>query len=206
MAKYLGSKLKLSRREKTDLFLKSNIRNIDTKCKINRLPGQHGYKKHRLSDYGLQLREKQKVKRMYCILEKQFFNYYKKAVCLRGNTGEILLQLLESRLDNIIYRIGFSLTRLDARQLINHKLIMVNNNIVNISSFLLSPNDKIQICSKARNYDRIKCSIEYSKQRESVNWLKVDYKDMSGLLKYLPKRSEFSQDINEHLILEFYSK
>ncbi len=206
MAKYLGSKLKLSRREGTDLFLKSGIRNIESKCKIDRIPGQHGYKKSRISDYGLQLREKQKLRRIYGILEKQFVNYYKKAVRCKGNTGEILLQLIERRLDNVVYRLGFASTRAESRQLINHKLILVNNNIVNIPSFLLNPNDLIKVIEKAKSQYRIKYSLELFKQREHFDWLETNIKKLEGIFKYIPDRKSFAADINEHLIIELYSK
>ncbi len=206
MAKYLGPKLKLSRRENTDLFLKSNLRDLKTKCKINRLPGQHGYKKQRLSSYGLHLREKQKLKRMYCLLEKQFLKYYKKAVRLRGNTGEILLQFLERRLDNVVYRMGFATTRLEARQLVSHKLIKVNNDVINIPSYLLSSNDTIKICDKAKNYERIKYALELFKKREFVSWIEIDDLNMTGIFKSIPGRNLLSPDINENLIIELYSK
>ncbi len=206
MAKYLGAKLKLSRREGTDLFLKSGIRSIESKCKIDRLPGQHIYRKSRISDYGLQLREKQKIRRIYGILEKQFLNYYKKSIRLKGNTGEILLIFLERRLDNIVYRMGFGCTRYESRQLVNHKLIMVNNKIVNIPSFLVKINDVIEIVKKAKNQDRIKYSLELFKQRELPIWLEVDIKNMKGFLKYFPNRKNFFSDIREHLVLEYYSK
>ncbi len=206
MAKYLGAKLKLSRREGSDLFLKSGLRDIESKCKLDRLPGQHGYKKSRLSDYGLQLRAKQKIRRIYGILENQFFNYYKKSLRLKGNTGSILLKFLERRLDNVVYRMGFSVTRCEARQLINHKSIMVNNNIVNISSFEVFPGDVIKVVKKSCNQDRIKYSLELSQQRELSSWLEVNYKNMEGIFKNVPKRILISADIQEHLVLEFYSK
>ncbi len=206
MSKYIGPKLKLSRREGTDLFLKSNLRNIDTKCKIDRLPGQHFYKKSRISDYGIQLREKQKIKRIYGILEKQFMNYYYKSVKLKGNTGEFLLKFLERRLDNVVYRMGFSLTRSEARQLVTHKSILVNNKIVNIPSFLLKPNDVVKINLKSKNQIRIKYSLDLLKQKEIPCWLEINFEKMEGLFKFVPERSMFLFDIKEHLILEFYSK
>ncbi|WP_343128524.1 30S ribosomal protein S4 [Buchnera aphidicola (Kurisakia onigurumii)] len=206
MAKYLGPKLKLSRREGTDLFLKSGIRSIDTKCKLDRLPGQHGLRKSRLSEYGIQLREKQKVRRLYGILEKQFRNYYVKATKKKGNTGENLLYFLENRLDNIVYRMGFGSTRMESRQLISHKSIMVNKKIVNIPSYQVILNDKISISSKSMNQYRIKASLELSKQREIVDWIEVNIKNMEGIVKRLPERSDFSSEINEHLIVELYSK
>ncbi len=206
MVKYLGSKLKLSRRQGTDLFLKSNLRPIESKCNISRLPGQHGYKKNRLSDYGLQLREKQKIRYIYGITEKQFLNYYKKSVCLKKNTSEILFLFLERRLDNVVYRMGFGVTRSESRQLINHKCILVNNKIVNIPSFLVSLNDIISIRNKAKNQDRIKYSLELFKQRELPNWLEIDIKKLEGVFKFFPKKKYIFPDIEDHLILEFYSK
>ncbi len=206
MSKFLGSKLKLSRREGTDLFLKSGLCDINKKCKIDRLPGEHGYKKSRLSDYGLQLREKQKLRRIYCVFEKQFLNYYKKSIKSKNNTGKMLFNFLERRLDNVVYRMGFGTTRLDSRQLVSHKLIKVNNKIVNIPSFLLSEGDIVSIVDKAKNYDRIKYSLELFKKREFPIWLDVNIKKMEGIFKYIPDRKYFLSDIQEHLILEFYSK
>ncbi|QJC35732.1 30S ribosomal protein S4 [Enterobacteriaceae endosymbiont of Donacia sparganii] len=206
MAKYLGPKLKLSRREGTDLFLKSNVRAIDTKCKLEQTPGQHGFKKARLSDYGIQLREKQKLRRLYGVLERQFHNYYKKAARIKGNTGFNLLCLLEKRLDNVVYRMGFGVTRAEARQLISHKSIKVNNFTVNIASYQISLNDKISICEKSKKQLRISASIDLFSQREKSNWLEVDSKKMEGIFKKLPERSDLPADINEHLIIELYSK
>lgn len=207
MGRYLGPKLKLSRREGTDLFLKSGIRAIETKCKIDKAAGQHGSRKLRLSDYGIQLREKQKVRRIYGILEKQFHNYYKKAARLKGNTGDNLLSLLESRLDNVVYRMGFSTTRSEARQLINHKSILVNSRIVNICSYqLIIPNTIVKICEKSKHQSRIKTALEMFSQREKPSWLDVDIKKMEGVFKHTPLRNDLSADINEHLIIEFYSK
>ena len=156
MARYLGPKLKLSRREGTDLFLKSGVRAIDTKCKIDQAPGQHGARKPRLSDYGGQLREKQKVRRIYGVLERQFRNYYKEAARLKGNTGENLLALLEGRLDNVVYRMGFGATRAEARQLVSHKSVMVNGRVVNIASYQVSPNDVVSIREKAKKQSRVR--------------------------------------------------
>ena len=166
MARYLGPKLKLSRREGTDLFLKSGVRAIDTKCKIEQAPGQHGARKPRLSDYGVQLREKQKVRRIYGVLERQFRNYYKEAARLKGNTGENLLALLEGRLDNVVYRMGFGATRAEARQLVSHKAIMVNGRVVNIASYQVSPNDVVSIREKAKKQSRVKAALELAEQRE----------------------------------------
>ena len=206
MARYIGPKLKLSRREGTDLFLKSGVRAIDSKCKIDTAPGQHGARKARLSDYGVQLREKQKVRRIYGILERQFRNYYKEANRLKGNTGENLLVLLEGRLDNVVYRMGFGATRAESRQLVSHKAIMVNGRVVNIPSFQVSPEDVICVREKAKKQARIKASLEVAGQREKPTWVEVDAAKMEGAFKRLPERSDLSADINEQLIVELYSK
>ncbi|WP_345876444.1 30S ribosomal protein S4 [Shewanella algae] len=206
MARYLGPKLKLSRREGTDLFLKSGVRAIDSKCKLEAAPGQHGARKPRLSDYGLQLREKQKVRRIYGVLEKQFRNYYKEAARLKGNTGENLLQLLETRLDNVVYRMGFGATRAEARQLVSHKSIMVNGRVVNIPSFKVSANDVVSIREKSQRQARIKAALEVAAQREKPTWVEVDSAKMEGAFKRLPERSDLSAEINEQLIVELYSK
>lgn len=206
MAKYLGPKLKLSRREGTDLFLKSGLRSIESKCKLDQPPGQHGIRKPRLSDYAIQLREKQKVRRLYGILERQFKIYYKRAARLKGNTGANLLQLLESRLDNVVYRMGFGCTRAESRQLINHKSIIVNNKVVNIASYQVFPNDQISIRDKSKNQSRIKAALELVEQREKPIWLEVDSTKMKGIFKRYPERSDLSAEINEYLIVELYSK
>ncbi|MGP1930930.1 MAG: 30S ribosomal protein S4 [Arsenophonus sp.] len=206
MAKYLGPKLKISRREGTDLFLKSGVRTIDTKCKLEQIPGQHSSRKPRLTDYGIQLREKQKVRRIYGVLELQFRNYYKKATRLKGNTGKNLLNLLEGRLDNIVYRMGFGATRSEARQMVSHKAIMVNNQIVNIASYQVSLDDIISINEKAIKQSRIKAALELAEQREKPSWLEVDSAKMQGVFKRIPERTDLSADINEHLIVELYSK
>ena len=206
MARYLGPKLKLSRREGTDLFLKSGVRAIDSKCKTDTAPGQHGARKPRLSDYGSQLREKQKVRRIYGILERQFRNYYKEANRLKGNTGENLLVLLEGRLDNVVYRMGFAATRAEARQLVSHKAIVVNGRVVNIPSFQVSVNDVVAVREKSKKQARIKASLELAEQREKPTWLEVDSAKMEGVFKRVPERSDLSADINEHLIVELYSK
>ncbi|WP_457913578.1 30S ribosomal protein S4 [Candidatus Gillettellia adelgis] len=206
MARYLTPKLKLSRREGTDLFLKSGVRAIDSKCKIDRLPGQHGVRKPRLSDYGIQLREKQKVRRIYGVLERQFRNYYKEAARLKGNTGANLLQLLESRLDNVVYRMGFGATRAESRQLVSHKAILVNKNTVNIASYQVSPNDVVSIREKAKKQSRVKASLELAGQREKPPWVAVDVFKMEGVFTRVPESTDLSADINEHLIVELYSK
>ena len=206
MARYLGPKLKLSRREGTDLFLKSGVRAIDSKCKLETAPGHHGARKPRLSEYGTQLREKQKVRRIYGVLEKQFRNYYKDAARLKGNTGENLLQLLETRLDNVVYRMGFGATRAESRQLVSHKSVMVNGRVVNIPSFKVSANDVVSIREKSRTQARIKAALEVAGQREKPTWVEVDSAKMEGAFKRVPERSDLSAEINEQLIVELYSK
>lgn len=206
MARYLGPKLKLSRREGTDLFLKSGVRAIDTKCKIEQAPGQHGARKPRLSDYGVQLREKQKVRRIYGVLERQFSNYYKEAARLKGATGENLLQLLESRLDNVVYRMGFGATRSEARQLVSHRSITLNGRRVNIASIQVQPGDVVAVYEKAKTQLRIKSAIELAGQRGTASWLEVDYSKMQGTFKALPERADLPAEINESLIVELYSK
>ena len=206
MARYLGPKLKLSRREGTDLFLKSGVRAIDSKCKLDTAPGQHGARKTRLSEYGVQLREKQKVRRTYGVLEKQFRNYYKDAARQKGNTGENLLTLLETRLDNVVYRMGFGATRAESRQLVSHKSIMVNGNVVNIPSFKVSASDVISIREKSKKQARIVAALEVASQREKPTWVEVDNTKMEGAFKRLPERSDLSAEINEQLIVELYSK
>lgn len=206
MARYLGPKLKLSRREGTDLFLKSGVRAVDSKCKIDTPPGQHGARRPRLSDYGVQLREKQKVRRMYGVLEKQFRNYYKDAARLKGNTGENLLQLLEIRLDNVVYRMGFATTRAEARQLVSHKGITVNGQVVNVPSYKVAPEDVVAVREKAKKQARIKAALELAEQREKPTWVEVDGSKMEGTFKRLPERADLSAEINEQLIVELYSK
>lgn len=190
MARYLGPKLKLSRREGTDLFLKSGVRAIDTKCKIDNAPGVHGARRGRLSEYGVQLREKQKVRRIYGVLEKQFRNYYKEAARLKGNTGENLLQLLEGRLDNVVYRMGFGATRAEARQLVSHKAILVNGKVVNVPSFNVAANDVVAVREKAKKQSRIKAALEVAEQREKPTWIEVDVNTMEGTFKRMPERSD----------------
>jgi small subunit ribosomal protein S4 len=206
MARYLGPKLKLSRREGTDLFLKSGVRAIDSKCNIESAPGQHGARRGRLSDYGLQLREKQKVRRMYGVLEKQFRNYYKEAARLQGNTGENLLTLLETRLDNVVYRMGYASTRAEARQLVSHKAIVVNGQVVNIPSYVVKADDVVSVREKAKKQARIQSALEIADQREKPTWVEVDADKKEGTFKRLPERSDLSADINEQLIVELYSK
>ncbi|NKC00092.1 MAG: 30S ribosomal protein S4 [Pseudomonadales bacterium] len=206
MARYLGPKLKLSRREGTDLFLKSGVRPIDSKCKIDHAPGQHGIRRGRLSDYAVQLREKQKVRRIYGVLEKQFRNYYKKADRRKGATGENLLMLLESRLDNVVYRMGYGSTRAESRQLVSHKSITVNGGIVNIASFQVRPDDVVAVAEKSRGQLRIQAALQLASQRTPVEWVDVNSEKMEGTFKRLPDREELPTEINENLIVELYSK
>lgn len=206
MARYLGPKLKLSRREGTDLFLKSGVRPLDSKCKADVVPGQHGARRTRLSDYAIQLREKQKVRRLYGVLEKQFRNYYKRADRQKGATGENLLKLLESRLDNVVYRMGFGCTRAESRQLVSHKTIVVNGQTVNIPSYQVSDEDVIAVREKSKSQLRIQASLQLSAQRSAVEWVAVDGDKMEGVFKRPPDRSELPSEINESLIVELYSK
>jgi len=206
MARYIGPTCKLSRREGTDLFLKSGIRPLDTKCKIDNPPGVHGQRRGRLSDYGVQLREKQKVRRIYGVLEKQFRKYYKEAARLKGATGENLLQLLEARLDNVVYRMGFGSTRAESRQLVSHKAITVNGVIVNVASYNVKAGDVVAVRERAKKQLRIQSALEISAQRAEVEWVEVDTEKKEGVLKRYPEREDLSADINENLIVELYSK
>ena len=206
MARYLGPTCKLSRREGTDLHLKSGIRAIEDKCKINTIPGQHGARRSRLTDYGVQLREKQKVRRIYGVLENQFKRYYKEAARIKGNTGTNLLALLEQRLDNVVYRMGFACTRAEARQLVGHKSILVNGNSCNIPSFNVGAGDVISVREKAKKQLRIQNALELSKQRADLSWIEVDETKLEGQFKAAPERAELPAEINEQLIVELYSK
>jgi small subunit ribosomal protein S4 len=206
MARYLGPKCKLSRREGFDLDLKSGVRDFKSKCKSEKQPGQHGDKKPRLNDYGIQLREKQKIRRYYGILEKQFRNYYKKASTQKGSTGENLMILLERRLDNVVYRMGFASTRAEARQLVAHKAILVNDKIVNIPSFLVNPGDVVSIRQKAKDQGRIKAAVALSEQRTSCDWLTVDTAMLKGSFASAPTLSDLPSVFNVNLVVEFYSK
>ncbi len=207
MARYLGPKCKLSRREGTDLFLKSGIRSLDSKCKLETPPGQtQGARRGRLSDYGLQLREKQKLRRMYGVLERQFRGYYKRAAQQKGSTGENLLRLLEGRLDNTVYRMGFASTRAEARQLVSHKAITVNGKVVNVPSYQVSAGDRIEVRDKARSQERIKNALSIANQVGLPDWVEVDEQKMAGILKALPEREDILPDINENLVVELYSK
>ncbi len=206
MARYTGPTCKLARREGTDLFLKSGIRSLEDKCKAQVKPGGNGQGRARVSEYGLQLREKQKLRRMYGVLEKQFRNYYKKAAKTRGATGENLLKLLETRLDNVVYRMGFASTRAEARQLVSHKGIVVDGIVVNIPSFVVAAGMSVQVREKALKQDRIKTAFEIASQRGLPEWVEVDAKKFSGLFKAVPERDEILPDVNENLVVELYSK
>lgn len=207
MARYLGPKCKLSRREGTDLFLKSRSRAIETKCKIDRIPGERmGTHQKRLSGYALQLREKQKLRRIYGVLEKQFRLYYKEAARRKGATGINLLNILESRLDNVIYRMGFAVTRNEARQLVSHKSILVNDAAVNIPSFQVNVSDVISVREKSKKQLRIHDALRIAEQLVFPEWINVDIEKMEGVFRVLPERSELPQDINEQFVVELYSK
>ena len=206
MARYLGPKCKLSRREGTDLFLKSGVRPIDSKCKTENIPGQHGQRRGRLSDYGVQLREKQKVRRTYGVLEKQFRGYYKEAARLKGATGENLLQLLECRLDNVVYRMGFGSTRAESRQLVSHKAITVNGEVVNVPSFQIKAGDVVAVRQKSKEQLRIKSALDLAAQRGQIDWVSVDMGKLEGQFTRKPERTDLSPEINENLIVELYSK
>ena len=206
MARYLGPKCKLSRREGTDLFLKSGVRPIDSKCNVDTIPGQHGQRRGRLSDYGVQLREKQKVRRIYGVLEKQFRGYYKEAARLKGATGENLLQLLECRLDNVVYRMGFGSTRAESRQLVSHKSVCVNGEVVNIPSFQVAAGDLVAVRGKSKEQLRIKSALELSAQRSEIDWVSVNNSKMEGEFTRKPDRTDLPPEINENLIVELYSK
>ncbi len=208
MARYIGPTCKLARREGTDLSLKSPARAADSKCKLDQKPGQHGASKRaRLSDYAVQLREKQKVKRIYGLLERQFRNYYAKASDLKGATGENLLRLLESRLDNVVYRMGFAVTRAQARQLVSHKSVEVNGKKVNLPSYQIKPGDQIAITERSRAQLRIQEALNLSQEMDlAPSWIEVDAKKFSGTFKATPERSDLPSDINESLIVELYSK
>ncbi|EJI84509.1 30S ribosomal protein S4 [Alishewanella aestuarii B11] len=182
------------------------MRAIDSKCNLTTAPGQHGARRGRLSDYGLQLREKQKVRRIYGVLEKQFRNYYKEAARLKGNTGENLLALLESRLDNVVYRMGLASTRAEARQLVSHKAIMLDGRVVNVPSHTVLPEQVVAVREKAKKQARIGAALELAAQREKPTWIEVDTTKLEGVFKRLPERSDLSADINEQLIVELYSK
>ena len=206
MARYIGPKCKLARREGSDLYLKSARRSIDSKCKIDTAPGQHGAKRGRLSDYGLQLREKQKIRRIYGVLERQFRRYFAEAERRKGSTGELMLQLLESRLDNVVFRMGFGSTRAEARQLVSHKAITVNGQVVNIPSYQVKAGDVVAVREKAKKQVRIQEALALATQIGLPSWVNIDAQKLEGTFKNVPDRSELSADIKEQLVVEFYSK
>ena len=208
MARYLGPTCKLARREGADLSLKSPARAIDSKCKLDQRPGQHGNpRRAKLSDYATQLREKQKVKRIYGLLERQFRNYYKKASSRKGNTGETLLQLLETRLDNVVYRMGFAVTRAQARQLVSHRGVAVNGKVVNLPSFQVKAGDAVELTERARQQLRVKEAVTLFQDTDLVpSWVEVDPAKCTGVFKAVPDRADLPSDINEALIVELYSK
>jgi len=207
MARYTGPKCKLSRREGTDLFLKSARRSLDSKCKLDSKPGQHGRTSgSRTSDYGLQLREKQKLKRMYGVLEKQFRKYFAEADRRRGNTGETLIQLLESRLDNVVYRMGFGSTRAEARQLVSHRAVEVNGVTADIPSMLIKAGDVVSIREKAKAQMRIKEALDLATGIGLPQWVDVDSGKLAGTFKQVPDRADVARDINESMIVELYSR
>ncbi|MCC2667373.1 MAG: rpsD [Gammaproteobacteria bacterium] len=197
---------KYSRREKADLSLTSGVRSLDSKCKLDTAPGVHGARRGRDTEYGVQLREKQKVRRIYGVMERPFVNYFKKAARLKGSTGENLLKLLESRLDNVVYKMGFAATRAMARQLVNHCAILVNGGVVNIPSYSVEPGDRISPTNRAKEQLRVRNARALAEARPSCSWLEVDATKLEGVFKELPQRSELPPDINEKLIVELYSK
>ena len=206
MAKYTGPKCKLSRREGTDLYLKSGVRSLESKCKLDRPPGPVTGRRSRASDYALQLREKQKVRRMYGLMERQFRNYYRKASQKKGSTGENLLQFLEQRLDNVAWRMGFGSTRAEARQLVNHKAITVNGTVVSCPSYQVQPHDVVAVREKAKKQNRLAEALDLGQQRGIPEWIEVDPKKMEGVFKSIPARSDLPAEIQESLIVELYSK
>lgn len=206
MARYLGPTCKLSRREGTDLFLKSRGKSLENKCKLDQRPGQHGTARARNSDYALQLRAKQRIRRIYGVLEKQFRNYYKAAALQKGATGENLLNFLEGRLDNVVYRMGFASTRAEARQLVSHKSIVVNGQITNIPSYQVKAGDEIKIREKSKKQQRIVDALTVAEQYGFPVWVEVNSKEMSGTFKSLPDRADLGSDMNEQLVVELYSK
>ena len=207
MARYIGPKCKLARREGTDLFLKSGVKPLESKCKFQVPPGGiKSERRQRLSDYGTQLREKQKLRRMYGVLERQFRGYYQQAARRTGATGEQLLKLLECRLDNVVYRMGFAGTRSEARQLVSHKAIEVNGGVVSIASYQCKAGDVVSLREKAKKQTRITAALTIAAQVGFPDWVEVDDKKFSGILKSVPDRQEILPDINESLVVELYSK
>ncbi len=206
MARYIGPTCKLARREGVDLGLKSRARALETKCNLEKQPGQAADRRRRLSDYGLQLREKQKVRRTYGVMEKQFRNYYAEAARRKGATGENLLQLLERRLDNVVYRMGFGATRAEARQLVSHKGVLVNGKVLSIPSYQVSVDDEIEVREKAKKQVRVQNALALAESNGFAEWIEVDSKSAKGVFKRVPDRVDLPSDINESLIVELYSK
>jgi len=206
MARYLGPRCKLSRRERADLSLLSGVRALETKCKLDTAPGMHGARRGRDTEYGVQLREKQKARRIYGMTEKQFRNCFAEAARMKGSTGENLLSLLERRLDNVVYKMGFGCTRAEARQLVSHRGILVNGKIVNIPSQKLKPGDIVSVKEKAKKQMRIQGALTLAQAKPSCAWLEVDFAELTGTFKQVPERADLPSDINEKLIVELYSK
>lgn len=205
MAKYTGPRCKLSRRAGTDLGLTA-LRSADSKCKLETLPGQHGSKRGRVSNYAMMLLEKQKLRRMYGVLERQFKRFFGIASASKGSTGQNLIKLLERRLDNVVFRMGFASTRAEARQLVSHRSVKVNGRIVNIPSYLVKPDDVIEIVEKSKKQLRIQAALESAQSVGLPEWVDVDVKNLVGTFKYVPERTEVQLEINESLIVEFYSR
>jgi len=206
MARYLGPRCKLARREKSDLSLLSGVRALDTKCKLDTPPGVHGARRGRETEYGAQLREKQKLRRTYGVLERQFRNYFKKAARLKGSTGENLMKLLECRLDNVVYKMGFASTRAEARQLVSHRAILVNGKVVNIPSYTVAPGDLVSIREGAKTQLRIQGALAISQSKQACGWIEVDTTELKGVFKQIPEMADLPPDINVKLIVELYSK
>lgn len=206
MGKYRGPTCKLSRREGTDLFLKSRGNPLENKCKIETKPGQHGSRRSRDSDYAVQLRAKQRIRRMYGVLEKQFRNYYKKADQQKGSTGINLLNMLEQRLDNVVYRMGYAGTRAEARQLVSHKAITVNGQMVNVPSYQVREGDTVEVREKAKKQDRIINAMSVAEEMGLPEWVEINSKSLSGIFKRVPERDELPAEISENLVVELYSK
>ncbi|MEN9917285.1 MAG: ribosomal protein [Pseudomonadota bacterium] len=206
MARYRGPTCKLARRLGTDLQLKSGIRALDSKCKLATPPGVHGAKRGRLSEFGVLFRQKQLIRRTYGVLERQFRLYYAKAAKRKGITGENLLKLLECRLDNVVYRMGFAATRAEARQLVSHRCVKVNGSIVNIPSYQVKAGDVVEIKEKSKSQTRIQAALELAKQKTQPAWIDVDFTKLQGIVKLIPERSELPLEFNENLVVEYYSK
>ena len=206
MARYLGPTCRLSRREGSDLGFKSGLKSIENKCRFNKLPGRFGDKRNKASEYCLQLREKQKLKRTYGLLEKQFKGYFERSLRIKGSSGENLLKLLEQRLDNVVFKMGFACTRAEARQLVSHRSVLVNDKLVSIASYQVSAGDSISIKQASKKQSRIQISMELVKNKGIPEWLEVDKDALTGIFLRSPTRSELPAEINDNLIIELYSK